>query len=114
MEKKTLSIGTIREVTITPKNGGDPFTKLQIDLRQDVELYVKGEKVDFKTYATTNDGTDLRSKQVEITPVDVAEAGAKKAAEAGRLSDEDLQSILERNKTKNVRYNLSVSSRNLT
>ena len=114
MSQKNLSFGSIREVTIEPKNGGESFTKLQIDLRQDVEIYVKGQKVDFKTYTTLDDGTELKNKSIDITPVDVALAGAKKAVDAGKMSQDMYNDLVERNDKKNVRYNLSISPRNLT
>jgi hypothetical protein len=110
-QKKNLSIGTIREVTIEPKDG-EAFTKLEISLRQDVEIYVKGEKVDFSSFSL-KDGTELKNKKIDITPVEIAQEGAKKAMDAGRMTEEMYNDLVARNERQNVRYNLSVSSRNL-
>lgn len=110
-DQRPISIGTIREKTVDKKDGSGSFTFLEIDLKQNVELYVNGEKVNFSTYEAN--GKTLANKRVSITPVEIAISGLEKSVENGNLSEDLANDIRERYENQNVRYTLSVAPRNL-
>lgn len=106
MSKTTLSIGSIRLKTGKNKQG-EEFSYFEVDLRQNVDILVNGEKVNFSSY-TLDDGKQLQNKKLSVTPVDIALKGAK-----DKMSEQDFQQLSDRYKKQNVQYTLSIASRNL-
>lgn len=110
MDKPIINIGEIRNVEGENDKGHYQF--FSIDLKQDVDLYYKGKKLDFQTIELPN-GAKISRKTVNVTGVDDAVENAKKALDNGKLSEEAYTQITERYEKKDVRYLLSVSNKNL-
>jgi hypothetical protein len=67
-EKKYLDIGVIRKYTVTGDNG-EPVTRFSVKLKQNVDLYVDGRRVEFKK----NEGRDGKTyfqKGISALPVE--------------------------------------------
>lgn len=108
-QKKTLNVGTLSEKTGKTKEGKE-FTYFEIDLRQDIDIYQKGQKVNFSEY--TIDGNEgpvtLHNKRVAVSDVDFVLGKAKES-----MKPEDYEQMAKRYAEKGVVYTLSVNSRNL-
>jgi len=110
-ESKAISIGTIKEKSGERKDGSGSFSFLEIDLKQAVDVSIKGEKVSFSQYETKN-GT-FANKRITITPVDVALDRLAKSVEEGKLTAELADDIRARYKEQDVLYTLSIASKSI-
>jgi len=108
-DKKFLDVGVIRHVQ-GKNNSGEEYSFLSIELKQNVDILVDGQKVDFKTF-TVGDKT-LQNKTVSISPVKESLDRLADNLENGKISQEMHDGISEKLIKKNVKYTLGISAKN--
>lgn len=128
--KQILNVGTIVEKTLVDSDGnplknrngdpivdndGNPVTLLQIKLRQDVDIYVGGRKVDFSTYTIKgNNGKDvtLENKYLSLTEADLELSRLEERVNEGKVKAETAESIKNTYERDNVLYTVKISIAN--
>ena len=105
-DKQTVNFGTLCKKTGTKEDGSE-FEFYEIDLRQDIDIYHKGKKLNFSSYSPKGSDATLHNKRIAVTDSEFVLGRIREKNE--ELADK-MQADFEK---KGVVFSLSVNPRNL-
>lgn len=102
-EKKYLDIGVIRKYAFTGDDG-NPVTRFSVKLKQNVDIYVDGRRVDFRK-REGKDGNTYFEKGIPALPV---EKKIEQLRSVEKLSDQQKKEMIEGLEREGAMFTLTI------